>query len=171
MSSFIIEGGHRLSGEIKPQGAKNEALQVICAVLLTDEEVVIENIPEILDVRNLIELLQSIGVGVARLAKGKYSFKADSIDREYIGSKDFVARCARLRGSVMIAGPLLARMGHVYFPKPGGDKIGRRRVDTHILGSGQGTKGEIYAPRRGLRHRHGQYPYGSDAGQGEDGHI
>ena len=134
MSSFIIEGGHRLSGEIKPQGAKNEALQVICAVLLTDEEVVIENIPEILDVRNLIELLQSIGVKVARLAKGKYSFKADSIDREYIGSKDFVARCARLRGSVMIAGPLLARVGHVYFPKPGGDKIGRRRVDTHILG-------------------------------------
>ena len=134
MSSFIIEGGHRLSGEIKPQGAKNEALQVICAVLLTDEEVVIENIPEILDVRNLIELLQSIGVKVARLDKGKYSFKADSIDREYIGSKDFVARCARLRGSVMIAGPLLARVGHVYFPKPGGDKIGRRRVDTHILG-------------------------------------
>ena len=134
MSSFIIEGGHRLSGEIRPQGAKNEALQVICAVLLTDEEVVIENIPEILDVRNLIELLQSIGVKVSRLEKGKYSFKADSIDREYIGSKDFVKQCARLRGSVMIAGPLLARVGHVYFPKPGGDKIGRRRVDTHILG-------------------------------------
>lgn len=134
MSSFVIEGGHRLSGEIKPQGAKNEALQVICAVLLTDEEVVIENIPEILDVRNLIELLQSIGVKVTRLDKGRYSFKADSIDREYIGSKDFVSRCARLRGSVMIAGPLLARVGHVYFPKPGGDKIGRRRVDTHILG-------------------------------------
>ncbi len=134
MSSFIIEGGRSLSGEITPQGAKNEALQVICAVLLTREEVVIENIPEILDVKNLIELLQSIGVRVVRQAKGRYSFKADDIDTRYIGSKDFVQRCARLRGSVMIAGPLLARFGHVYFPKPGGDKIGRRRVDTHIQG-------------------------------------
>ena len=134
MSSFIIEGGRTLSGEITPQGAKNEALQVICAVLLTDGEVTIENVPEILDVRNLIDLLSSIGVKVKRLAKGKYSFQADSIDAEYIGSKDFVRRCASLRGSVMIAGPLLARVGKVYFPKPGGDKIGRRRVDTHILG-------------------------------------
>ncbi|MBR1574154.1 MAG: UDP-N-acetylglucosamine 1-carboxyvinyltransferase [Bacteroidales bacterium] len=134
MSSFVIEGGHRLQGEIRPQGAKNEALQVICAVLLTPEEVVIENIPEILDVRNLIELLQSIGVKVSRLEKGKYAFRADNLDEDAIGSEDFVRRCARLRGSVMIAGPLLARFGHVYFPKPGGDKIGRRRVDTHILG-------------------------------------
>ena len=134
MSSFVIEGGHRLQGEIRPQGAKNEALQVICAVLLTPEEVVIENIPEILDVRNLIELLQSIGVKVSRLEKGKYAFRADELDEDAIGSEDFVRRCARLRGSVMIAGPLLARFGHVYFPKPGGDKIGRRRVDTHILG-------------------------------------
>ena len=134
MSSFIIEGGHRLSGTIRPQGAKNEALEVICAVLLTEEEVTVSNIPEILDVRNLILLLEGMGVKVRRIEKGKYSFIADNIDPTYVESAEFVRKCAALRGSVMITGPLLARFGHAYFPKPGGDKIGRRRVDTHITG-------------------------------------
>jgi len=134
MSSFIVEGGHKLSGTIRPQGAKNEALQVISAVLLTKEEVTISNIPEILDVKNLILLLESMGVKVKRLEKGVYTFKADEIDEDYITSADFVAKCAKLRGSVMVVGPLLARFGRAYFPKPGGDQIGRRRVDTHILG-------------------------------------
>lgn len=134
MSSFVIEGGHSLSGEIVPQGAKNEALQVICAVLLTAEEVVISNVPDIQDVRILIELLRGMGVSVCRLAKDTYSFKADNVDTDYISSPDFVRKSASLRGSVMVVGPLLARFGHAFFPKPGGDKIGRRRVDTHILG-------------------------------------
>ena len=134
MSSFIIEGGYRLSGSIRPQGAKNEALEVICAVLLTDSEVVISNIPEIADVRNLILLLEGMGVEVKRIEKGRYSFKADNIDPSYLESPEFVRKCASLRGSVMITGPLLARFGQSYFPKPGGDKIGRRRVDTHITG-------------------------------------
>ena len=134
MSSFIVEGGHRLSGTIRPQGAKNEALQVISAVLLTKEEVRISNIPEILDVKNLILLLEGMGVKVTRHEKGTYTFKADEIDTDYIMSADFVAKCAKLRGSVMVVGPLLARFGRAYFPKPGGDQIGRRRVDTHILG-------------------------------------
>ena len=134
MSSFIVEGGHKLSGAIRPQGAKNEALEVISAVLLTDEEVTISNIPEILDVKNLILLLEGMGVKVRRLDKGVYTFKADEIDTEYVASADFVAKCAKLRGSVMVVGPLLARFGRAYFPKPGGDQIGRRRVDTHILG-------------------------------------
>ena len=134
MSSFVVEGGHKLSGTIRPQGAKNEALQVISAVLLTKEEVTISNIPEILDVKNLILLLESMGVKVKRHEKGVYTFKADEIDTEYVASADFVAKCAKLRGSVMVVGPLLARFGRAYFPKPGGDQIGRRRVDTHILG-------------------------------------
>ena len=134
MSSFTVEGGHRLSGTIRPQGAKNEALQIISAVLLTKEEVRIDNVPEILDVKNLILLLESMGVKVTRHEKGSYTFKADEIDTEYIMSADFVAKCAKLRGSVMVVGPLLARFGRAYFPKPGGDQIGRRRVDTHILG-------------------------------------
>ena len=134
MSSFIVEGGHRLSGTIRPQGAKNEALQVISAVLLTKEEIRISNIPEILDVKNLILLLEGMGVKVTRHEKGTYSFKADEINTDYIMSADFVAKCAKLRGSVMVVGPLLARFGRAYFPKPGGDQIGRRRVDTHILG-------------------------------------
>lgn len=133
-STFIVEGGHRLSGTITPQGAKNEALEVISAVLLTSEEVIIDNIPEILDVKNLILLLEGMGVKVKRLEKGKYSFKADDIDTEYIESDDFVKKCASLRGSVMVVGPLLTRFGHAWFPKPGGDRIGRRRVDTHIQG-------------------------------------
>lgn len=134
MSSFVIEGGHKLSGTIMPQGAKNEALEVISAVLLTRNEVKISNIPEILDVKNLILLLQDMGVKVTRHEKGVYTFKADNLDEKYISSEEFVRKCARLRGSVMVVGPLLARFGHAYFPKPGGDKIGRRRVDTHIQG-------------------------------------
>lgn len=134
MSSFVIEGGHKLSGTIMPQGAKNEALEVISAVLLTRDEVKISNVPEILDVKNLILLLQDMGVEVTRHEKGVYTFKADNLDEKYISSEEFVRKCARLRGSVMVVGPLLARFGHAYFPKPGGDKIGRRRVDTHIQG-------------------------------------
>ena len=134
MSSFVIEGGHKLSGSIRPQGAKNEALQVISAVLLTKEEVVISNVPEILDVKNLILILEGMGVEVRRLDKGVYSFKSDDISEDYITSADFVRKVASLRGSVMVVGPLLARFGRAYFPKPGGDQIGRRRVDTHILG-------------------------------------
>ena len=134
MSSFVIEGGHRLHGAITPQGAKNEALQVISAVLLTREAVTISNVPEILDVQNLISLLCGVGVSVEKLGKGCYRFCAAQIDSSYISSKTFVGQCARLRGSVMVAGPLLSRFGEAYFPKPGGDKIGRRRVDTHIEG-------------------------------------
>ena len=134
MSSFVIEGGHKLSGTIRPQGAKNEALQVISAVLLTREKVKISNVPEILDVRNLILLLEGMGVKVTRHEKGVYTFQADEIDTDYIASADFVGKCAKLRGSVMVVGPLLARFGRAFFPKPGGDQIGRRRVDTHIMG-------------------------------------
>ena len=134
MSSFVIEGGHKLSGTIRPQGAKNEALQVISAVLLTKEKVKISNVPEILDVRNLILLLEGMGVKVTRHEKGVYTFQADEIDTDYIASADFVGKCEKLRGSVMVVGPLLARFGRAFFPKPGGDQIGRRRVDTHIMG-------------------------------------
>ena len=134
MSSFVIEGGHKLSGSIEPQGAKNEALEVISAVLLTEDEVTISNVPEILDVKNLILLLEDIGVQVHRLEKGVFSFRAADLKEDYIDSEEFVRKCARLRGSVMVVGPLLARFGHAFFPKPGGDKIGRRRVDTHIQG-------------------------------------
>ena len=134
MSSFVIEGGHKLSGSIEPQGAKNEALEVISAVLLTEDEVTISNVPEILDVKNLILLLEDIGVQVQRLEKGVFSFRAADLKEDYIDSEEFVRKCARLRGSVMVVGPLLARFGHAFFPKPGGDKIGRRRVDTHIQG-------------------------------------
>ena len=148
MSSFIVEGGHKLSGTIRPQGAKNEALQVISAVLLTKEEVVISNIPEILDVKNLILMLEGMGVEVKRLDKGVYSFKAENVDEEYISSADFVSKCAKLRGSVMVVGPLLARFGHAYFPKPGGDKIGRRRVDTHIVGMTKLGAEQDYDPTR-----------------------
>ncbi len=134
MSKFIIEGGHKLSGTITPQGAKNEALEVISAVLLTSEPVTISNVPEILDVKNLIALLQDMGVKVARQAKGVYTFQADAVDTAYIETEEFVAKCAKLRGSVMVVGPLLSRFGRAWFAKPGGDKIGRRRVDTHLDG-------------------------------------
>ena len=134
MGRFVIEGGHRLSGEITPQGAKNEALEVISAVLLTADPVVISNVPEILDVKNLIGLLQGMGVKVQRLEKGTYRFQADEVDTAYIETEEFVKKCAALRGSVMVVGPLLSRFGHAWFAKPGGDKIGRRRVDTHLSG-------------------------------------
>jgi UDP-N-acetylglucosamine 1-carboxyvinyltransferase len=134
MGKFIIEGGHKLSGEITPQGAKNEALEVISAVLLTADPVVLSNVPEILDVKNLIGLLQGMGVKVQRLEKGTYRFQADEVDTAYIETEEFVKKCAALRGSVMVVGPLLSRFGHAWFAKPGGDKIGRRRVDTHLSG-------------------------------------
>ncbi len=134
MGRFIIEGGHRLSGEITPQGAKNEALEVISAVLLTADPVVISNVPEILDVKNLIDLLKGMGVKIQRLEKGTYRFQADAVDTAYIETEEFVRKCAALRGSVMVVGPLLSRFGHAWFAKPGGDKIGRRRVDTHLDG-------------------------------------
>ena len=134
MEAFLIEGGNPLSGTIIPQGAKNEALQVICATLLTDEEVVIKNIPDILDVNNLIKLLMDIGVKVRKLGDGEYSFKADELRLDYLSSDEFVQKCAALRGSVLMIGPLLGRFGHATVAKPGGDKIGRRRLDTHFLG-------------------------------------
>lgn len=131
---FIIEGGHRLHGEITPQGAKNEALQVISSVLLTDEEVHIKNIPNILDVNNLIQLLRDIGVSVTRLSANDYIFKADNINLDYLDSTEFVRKCSALRGSVLLIGPLLGRFGRATIAEPGGDKIGRRRLDTHFLG-------------------------------------
>ena len=132
MSSFIIEGGRTLKGSITPQGAKNEALQVICATLLTKKEVVINNIPNILDVIKLIELLSDMGAEVKKISEDSYSFKAENIDLEYTGTEEFRQKSAALRGSIMIVGPLLARFGEVVVPKPGGDKIGRRRLDTHF---------------------------------------
>lgn len=134
MASFIIEGGHRLSGTITPQGAKNEALEVISAVLLTDEEVVIRNIPDILDVQNLIILLRDMGVEVRRISRHDYAFRAAQLNLDYLGSDDYVRRCSALRGSVLMMGPLLGRFGRATIAEPGGDKIGRRRLDTHFLG-------------------------------------
>jgi len=134
MESFIIEGGHPLEGTITPQGAKNEALQVISATLLTSDPVRITNIPDILDVNNLIRLLQDIGVKVTKHSAHDYTFQADDITLDYLNSRDFVKKCASLRGSVLMIGPLLGRFGKATVAKPGGDKIGRRRLDTHFLG-------------------------------------
>ena len=134
MQSFIIEGGHTLSGTITPQGAKNEALQVICATLLTSEPVTIHNIPDILDVNNLIQLLRDINVKVERLSRNDYTFQADEVNLSYLESDEFVRKCAALRGSVLMIGPLLTRFGKAVVAEPGGDKIGRRRLDTHFLG-------------------------------------
>ncbi|WJJ98249.1 UDP-N-acetylglucosamine 1-carboxyvinyltransferase [Algibacter luteus] len=134
MGTFKIEGGHRLKGNIQPQGAKNEALQILCAVLLTPETVTINNIPDIVDVNKLISLLQKLGVKVNKLGKGSYSFQADEVDLNYLESDQFKIDGRGLRGSIMIVGPLLARFGKGYIPKPGGDKIGRRRLDTHFDG-------------------------------------
>ena len=134
MSSFKIEGGQKLGGSITPQGAKNEALQVICATLLTPEKIIIRNIPEILDVLNLIDLLKDFGVKVEKITADTYFFQADEIDLNYLESDDFYKKSAALRGSVMLVGPLVARFGIAAIPKPGGDKIGRRRLDTHFLG-------------------------------------
>ena len=133
MAAFIIEGGHQLSGTIVPQGAKNEALQVICATLLTSDKVTIHNVPNIRDVQNLIQLLRDIGVKVDR-TENSYTFQADELRMDYLQSDEFVKKCAELRGSVMLIGPLLARMGKAIIARPGGDKIGRRRLDTHFLG-------------------------------------
>ena len=134
MESFIIEGGHPLSGTITPQGAKNEALEVICASLLTSDEVTISNIPDILDVNNLIKLLTDIGVEVRRMGRNEYTFRAKDICLDYLESDEFIRKCSSLRGSVLLIGPLLARFGKAVVAKPGGDKIGRRRLDTHFLG-------------------------------------
>ncbi|MGP1409788.1 MAG: UDP-N-acetylglucosamine 1-carboxyvinyltransferase [Porphyromonas endodontalis] len=134
MASFVIEGGYKLSGSLTPQGAKNEALQVIAATLLTDQEVRISNIPNILDVNNLINLIQCMGVEVHMLAPGEYSFHAASIDLDFVRSEQFQAKSRALRGSILLVGPLVSRFGFAIFPKPGGDKIGRRRLDTHFTG-------------------------------------
>lgn len=134
MGTFQIEGGHALKGDIQPQGAKNEALQILCAVLLTPEKVTINNIPDILDVNKLIHLLKQLGVKVEKLKKGSYSFQANELDLDYMKSERFKEEGSGLRGSIMIVGPMLARFGHGYIPRPGGDKIGRRRLDTHFDG-------------------------------------
>ena len=134
MASFVIEGGHKLHGEITPQGAKNEVLQILCATLLTSEEVTVHNIPDILDVNNLIQLLREMGVKVSKTGLSTYTFQADSVDLNYLESEEFLKRCASVRGSVMLVGPLVARFGKALISKPGGDKIGRRRLDTHFLG-------------------------------------
>ena len=134
MASFVIEGGHRLHGEIVPQGAKNEVLQVLCATLLTNGEVTISNIPNILDVNNLIQLLRDMGVKVAKQGVDTYTFQADEVNLSYLESEEFLTRCSKLRGSVMLVGPMVARFGQAMIAKPGGDKIGRRRLDTHFFG-------------------------------------
>ncbi|WP_319229377.1 UDP-N-acetylglucosamine 1-carboxyvinyltransferase [Draconibacterium orientale] len=134
MSTFKIEGGFKLKGDLEPQGAKNEALQIICATLLTAEQTIIENIPEIRDVLKLIEILKGLGVQVTRLSKGKYSFDASEVNINFLKSPEYAQQAAVLRGSIMIIGPLLARFGQGFIPQPGGDKIGRRRVDTHFIG-------------------------------------
>lgn len=134
MASFEIYGGKKLKGELIPQGAKNEALQILCAVLLTPEKVTISNLPDIIDVNKLINLLQAMGVKIEKIEKGTYIFQAKEVDLDYLKSEDFKSRASGLRGSVMIIGPLLARFGKAFMPKPGGDKIGRRRLDTHFDG-------------------------------------
>lgn len=134
MASFVIEGGHRLSGDIYPQGAKNEVLQIICATLLTAEEVTVHNIPDILDVNNLIQLMRDMGVKVSKKGIDTYSFQAAEVDFAYLESDAFLKKCSSLRGSVMLVGPMVARFGKALISKPGGDKIGRRRLDTHFIG-------------------------------------
>ena len=134
LDAFEVIGGKHLQGNIVPQGAKNEALQVICAVLLTDEKVTLSNVPDILDVRRLITLLKGLGVSIERIKSDTYSFQATEVDLEYTNTDDYRKNARSIRGSVMLMGPLLARFGRAYLPKPGGDKIGRRRLDTHFLG-------------------------------------
>ena len=134
MGTFSIEGGHKLKGNIQPQGAKNEALQVICACRLTTKEILIDNIPDIIDVKKLLDLLSSLGVKVKKISKNKYCLKAEKIDLNYFKSPSFKEKGSMLRGSIMIVGPMLARFGKGYIPRPGGDKIGRRRLDTHFEG-------------------------------------
>ena len=134
MASFVIEGGHRLSGDIYPQGAKNEVLEIICATLLTPEEIIVHNVPDILDVNNLIQLMRDMGVTVSKQGIDTYSFKAENVDLDYLESDAFLKKCSSLRGSVMLVGPMVARFGRALISKPGGDKIGRRRLDTHFIG-------------------------------------
>ena len=134
MSTFTIEGGFKLSGSIEPQGAKNEALQIICATLLTDQNVRVENVPEISDVLRLIEILKNIGVEVERIKKGIFRFNAAQVNIDFLKSPEYAQQASNLRGSIMIIGPLLTRFGQGFIPTPGGDKIGRRRVDTHFIG-------------------------------------
>ncbi|MBR1889023.1 MAG: UDP-N-acetylglucosamine 1-carboxyvinyltransferase [Alloprevotella sp.] len=150
MSSLHIEGGHSLEGRISPQGAKNEALEVIAASLLTSEPVTLENVPEILDIKNLIRLLELIGVKVNRISKGKYTFQAENIDLAFVESEEFLKSCSRLRGSVLLLGPLLSRFGKATMSKPGGDKIGRRRLDTHFFGFRKLGASLVYEERQGV---------------------
>ena len=162
MASFVIEGGHRLSGDIYPQGAKNEVLQIICATLLTAEEVTVHNIPDILDVNNLIQLMRDMGVSVSKKDIDTYSFQAADVDFAYLESDAFLKRCSSLRGSVMLVGPMVARFGKAMISKPGGDKIGRRRLDTHFIGIQNLGADFIYNEERGIyeisaKQLHGSY--------------
>lgn len=150
MASFVIEGGHSLSGDIYPQGAKNEVLQIICATLLTAEEVTVHNIPNILDVNNLIQLMRDMGVSVSKKDIDTYSFQAADVDFAYLESDAFLKRCSSLRGSVMLVGPMVARFGKAMISKPGGDKIGRRRLDTHFIGIQNLGADFIYNEERGI---------------------
>ena len=184
MSSFEIQGGLQLKGNITPQGAKNEALQILCAVLLTSEAVTIHNIPDILDVNKLIDLLAAMGVNVTKNGTGSYTFKAETIDLDYMETEEFRKQASSLRGSVMILGPLLARFGKGSIPKPGGDKIGRRRLDTHFIGlqklgasfdfdsvkriypgNSAKTHRSLYAARRSFGNRNCKYPDGCSTGR------
>ena len=162
MASFVIEGGHRLSGDIYPQGAKNEVLQIICATLLTAEEVTVHNIPDILDVNNLIQLMRDMGVSVSKKGIDTYSFQAANIDFAYLESDAFLKKCSSLRGSVMLVGPMVARFGKAMISKPGGDKIGRRPLDTHFIGIQNLGADFVYNEERGIyeisaKQLHGSY--------------
>ena len=162
MASFVIEGGHRLSGDIYPQGAKNEVLQIICATLLTAEEVTVHNIPDILDVNNLIQLMRDMGVSVSKKGIDTYSFQAANIDFAYLESDAFLKKCSSLRGSVMLVGPMVARFGKAMISKPGGDKIGRRRLDAHFIGIQNLGADFVYNEERGIyeisaKQLHGSY--------------
>ena len=162
MASFVIEGGHRLSGDIYPQGAKNEVLQIICATLLTAEEVTVHNIPDILDVNNLIQLMRDMGVSVSKKGIDTYSFQAADIDFAYLESDAFLKKCSSLRGSVMLVGPMVARFGKAMISKPGGDKIGRRRLDTQFIGIQNLGADFVYNEERGIyeisaKQLHGSY--------------
>ena len=162
MASFVIEGGHRLSGDIYPQGAKNEVLQIICATLLTAEEVTVHNISDILDVNNLIQLMRDMGVSVSKKGIDTYSFQAANIDFAYLESDAFLKKCSSLRGSVMLVGPMVARFGKAMISKPGGDKIGRRRLDTHFIGIQNLGADFVYNEERGIyeisaKQLHGSY--------------
>ena len=162
MASFVIEGGHRLSGDIYPQGAKNEVLQIICATLLTAEEVTVHTIPDILDVNNLIQLMRDMGVSVSKKGIDTYSFQAANIDFAYLESDAFLKKCSSLRGSVMLVGPMVARFGKAMISKPGGDKIGRRRLDTHFIGIQNLGADFVYNEERGIyeisaKQLHGSY--------------